>query len=100
MTEKWDGVLRRKNDIHMEDIEKKVDSVFNFLKGEFGDEGLNNEKIEGRTTKKLRIMDEKITVQNGRLAKLEARNMFLNGSAWVIGALVTLIGIIILWIKK
>jgi hypothetical protein len=71
MSDKWDGNPRRKNDIYMVALESKVDQMFAFLRGEFGDEGLNGEKIEGRTTKTLREIVTQAKLTNGRVTSLE-----------------------------
>lgn len=99
-TDKWDGIPRRKNDIYFKTIEDKIDRTYDFIRGEFGDVGLNGEKIEGRTSEKIRLLSEQVTKQNGRVSKLEKRNIFLDGAAWLVGALVTFAGVLVFWVKK
>lgn len=77
---KWDGHPRRKNDIYLEVIEKKIDRIDDFLRHQFGDTDLAGNKIEGTINKEIRLILENIVNHEHRLAKLETRNTFIDGS--------------------
>lgn len=99
----WDGNTRRKNDIYLQAIEKKVDRVFAFLCQQFGDIDLAGNKIEGKVTTGLRELNEKVSFQNGRVTKLEERKIFLDGMvklAAIIGATIISAGTLIVMIIK
>lgn len=97
----WDGKSDRRRE---SSLEFKIDRLHTAFCREFGDEGLNGEKIEGNTAKNIRLLGERVSIQNGRVTKLENRNIFLDGSVKVVSAIFAgVIGIgtlVVMWIRK
>lgn len=79
--EKWDGKTdRRKNrPIELDVLISTTENIRACLAREFGDKDLVGNRIEGNVSRQLRELNEKVTIQNGRVGKLEYRNVSFDG---------------------
>ena len=64
----------------MEEITGNIAQIKNYLENQFGGIDLAGNKVEGRVTEQLRLLNEKVHIQNGRVTKLEIKNARLAGA--------------------
>jgi hypothetical protein len=101
----WNGETRRKNDVYLKSIEDKIDGAikdldksYNFLKVQFGDIDLAGNKVEGEVSKSIRLLTEKVTIQNGRIGKLESDRDQIRGAATFATILISLGGLLLAYL--
>ena len=95
---------RDNSEVRLEAIENKLDQQYAFLRQQFGDIDLAGNKVEGKVSEQIRVLSERVAIQNGRVKKLEERNIFLDGSAKIVGILFTagiaVLTIVAMWPRK
>lgn len=81
-------------------LKNKIDHLQTYLESEFGGRSMNGEPTEGNTNRNFRELSEsQIDIQK-RIKILEDWRTYVIGGLGTIGGGVTLIALLISWVKK